>query len=305
MPSFSDPRLVCRPSLPSDTADVLAFTRRIWEGRDYIHLVWDEWLADPRGLLVSAQFGPRVVGIAKITPVFPGQWWLHGLRVDPDYQGRKIASHLHEYTDNWWLDHGDGTIRLLTSTKRVQVHHLCERTGYRRVGEIITYRRRVDGGVKPDPIPSDAGQAGSFDALEPVKPEDLPSALTFAIERLPYIGGLMDTGWRFVLPDETVLADLARESHLHWWRGRRGLLATWEGDDDDGPVLGIGFAAVQEPDALADLLRDAVALTASHAVDALFWLAPADAAVQSALQQAGFATDEDSGVVFEKRHPRR
>ena len=64
MPSFSDPRLVCRPSLPSDTADVLAFTKRIWEGRDYIHLVWDEWLADPRGLLVSAQFGPRVVGIA-------------------------------------------------------------------------------------------------------------------------------------------------------------------------------------------------------------------------------------------------
>jgi GNAT superfamily N-acetyltransferase len=79
----------------------LAFTKRIWEGRDYIHLVWDEWLADPRGVLVSAQFGARLVGIAKITPVFPGQWWLHGLRVDPDYQGRKIASHLHEYMDDW------------------------------------------------------------------------------------------------------------------------------------------------------------------------------------------------------------
>jgi hypothetical protein len=78
MPSFSDPRIVCRPALPSDTPDVLAFTRRIWDGRDYIHLGWEEWLADPQGLWCSAQFGPRIVGIAKVSPVFPGQWWLVG-----------------------------------------------------------------------------------------------------------------------------------------------------------------------------------------------------------------------------------
>ena len=89
-----------------------------------------------------------VVGIAKVSPVFPGQWWLHGLRVDPEFQGLKIGSHLHEYVNEWWLEHGDGTIRLLTSTKRVQVHHLCERTGYNRVGEIITYRRSLDAGKR-------------------------------------------------------------------------------------------------------------------------------------------------------------
>ena len=87
MASFSDPRVVCRPSLPADTEDVLAFTKRIWDGRDYIHLVWDEWLADPNGILVSAQFGRGVVGIAKVSPVFPGQWWLHGLRVESGIPG--------------------------------------------------------------------------------------------------------------------------------------------------------------------------------------------------------------------------
>ena len=85
----------------------------------------------------------HVVGIAKVSPVFPGQWWLHGLRVDPDHQGLKIGSHLHDYSNAWWLRHGDGVIRLLTSTQRVQVHHLCERTGYTRVGEIAQYRREL------------------------------------------------------------------------------------------------------------------------------------------------------------------
>jgi hypothetical protein len=36
---------------------------------------------------------------------------------------------------------------------------------------------------------------------------------------------------------------------------------------------------------------------------AIFWLAPSEAGVQDALRAADFATDEDSGVLFEKRHP--
>ena len=299
MPSFSDARIVCRPSLPADTADVLEFTKRIWEGRDYIHLVWGEWLADPQGLLISAQFGSRVVGIARVTPVFPGQWWLHGLRVDPDHQGLKIGSRLHEYLDAWWRKHGDGAIRLLTSAKRVQVHHLCERTGYSRVGEIITYRRPLDA------VEGDTATRRSPGTFWLVKPDELPAALAFTREHLPHIGGLMDTGWRFVLPDEVVLADRALASRLHWWRSGEGLLATWEGDDDDGPVLGIGFVAVREPRLLPDLLREAVSLTGRSAVYAMFWLAPTDEGVQSALQDADFTTDEDSGVLFEKRHPGR
>jgi GNAT superfamily N-acetyltransferase len=290
--SFSDPRIVCRPALPADTADVLTFTRQIWDGRDYIHLVWDEWLADPQGLLISAQFGPRVVGIAKITPVFPGQWWLHGLRVDPEYQGLRICSHLHDYANDWWLSHGDGAIRLLTSTQRVQVHHLCERTGYTRLGEVITYRRSLGG--------AEGRLAADF---QPVRHEEARLALDFVHRYTSWIGGLMDTGWRFVLPDESVLSRFIQDSHMHWWHGRDGLLATWEGDDDDGPVLGIGFAAVREAGFLADLLTQAVALADPRTVGGLFWLAPRFPQIESALKQAGYQTDKDAGVLFARKHP--
>ena len=290
--------MVCRPSLASDTADVLAFTSRIWDGRDYIHLVWDEWLADPNGILVSAQLGGHVVGIAKVSPVFPAQWWLHGLRVDPEYQGLKIGSHLHEYTNDWWVEHGDGTIRLLTSTKRVQVHHLCERTGYRRVGEIITYRRLMSAeGSRM------TGSRDTQNGYAAVKAAELPEALAFARKYFTWAGGLMDTGWRFVAPDEASLEDRQREGHLHWWRGRDGLISTWEGDDDDGPVLGIGLAAGREPRMLAEMLRESPSLASGMSAYAVFWLAPAEAEAQEALRAAGFATDEDSGVLFERGHP--
>lgn len=294
MAPFSDPRIVCRPALHSDTPDVLAFTGRIWDGRDYIHLVWDEWLADPQGLLISAQFGPRVVGIAKVSPVFPGQWWLHGLRVDPDYQGLKVGSHLHDYSNAWWLRHGNGVIRLLTSTQRVQVHHLCERTGYVRVGEITQYRRELADAAASPPA------RGNF---QPVTKAEIPAALAFAARHHPYNSGLMDTGWRFVLPDPAVLERLVSDSHLHWWQGQEGLLATWEGDDDDYSVLGIGFAAVREPAMLPHLLREAVTLASGRAVRAVFWLAPAQADVVHALEQAGYTSDDDHGALFEKHHP--
>ena len=291
---------MCRPALPADTDDVLAFTKHIWEGRDYIHLVWDEWLADGNGILISAQFGRGVVGIAKVTPVFPGQWWLHGLRVDPRFQGLKIGSRLHEYANEWWLEHGDGTIRLLTSTQRLQVHHLCERTGYRRVGEIITYRRLLEPGA--------AQLAGGDDTpsrFAGVDPGELQEALAFVRQNLPYVGGLMDTGWRFVAPDEASLADLQGEARLHWWRGRDGLMATWEGDDDDGPVLGIGFAATREPRRLSEMLGESPRLADGIRAEAIFWLAPTASEVQRALQAAGFLTNEDSGVLFERPHPSR
>jgi GNAT superfamily N-acetyltransferase len=298
MHSFAEPRIVCRPSLPADSGDVLAFTERIWEGRDYIHLVWDEWLADPKGILVSAQFGRGVVGIAKVTSVFPGQWWLHGLRVDPEYQGLKIGSRLHEYANDWWLENGDGTIRLLTSTKRVQVHHLCERTGYSRVGEIITYRRLLDGGESK-------GGAGKQPAgvFAMVGSAEVPEALAFVKKHLSQVGGMIDTGWRFVAPDELSLADRQEAAHLHWWRGRDGLMATWEGDDDDGPVLGIGCAVVRESGLLTEMLNESLCLAEGMEAYAVFWLAPAEAGVRQALHAAAFVTDDDSGVVFEKRHP--
>jgi GNAT superfamily N-acetyltransferase len=127
--NFSSPVVVCRPALPRDTADVLEFIKFIWNGHDYVKYTWADWLADPQGILAVAEYGGHAVGLAKVTLLAPGQWWLEGFRVDPNFQGLKIGSHIHKYIDAWWLEHGDGTVRLMTNAQRVQVQHLSEKFG--------------------------------------------------------------------------------------------------------------------------------------------------------------------------------
>ena len=89
--TFSSPVVVCRPALPRDKADVLEFTKFIWEGGDYIRYVWDEWMADPHGLLAAAEYGGHCVGIAKVSLSAPGQWWLPKPKVSRRF-GRRSRS---------------------------------------------------------------------------------------------------------------------------------------------------------------------------------------------------------------------
>jgi GNAT superfamily N-acetyltransferase len=300
MPSYSSPRLVCRPALSSDTADILEFTKLIWEGDDYIRYVWQDWLHDPCGVLAIAQHGSHAVGMAKVSFLSRGQWWLEGLRVDPAYRGLGIASRLHEYTNAWWLENGDGVVRLMTSSERVQVHHLCERTGYARVGEVISYHSAAPGRMLS------TGRARVPAPFQRVTQDQVAAALAFASGHLEHSNGLMDSGWRFSTPDQDALGKSAAQGHLHWWRDHQGLLSTFEDDEAGERFLEIGCAAVREFSGLSQLLHDAVDLASRGTYAGVHWLAPAQEHVQAALQDAGYATDWDhTGCLYARPHPGR
>jgi GNAT superfamily N-acetyltransferase len=132
--------VVCRPALPKDTQQVLDLTRQIWEGEDYVPYVWEEWLSDYEGMLSVVEYGGRVIGLGKLSLLAPGQWWLEGLRIHPEFQGRGIGSHLHNYLIERWLKIGDGVIRLVTGSSRLAVHHMSERTGFKKIGELTPIR---------------------------------------------------------------------------------------------------------------------------------------------------------------------
>ncbi len=290
MNDFSAPVVVCRPALPSDTRDVLEFTKFIWEGHDYIKYVWRDWLADPQGLLAAAIYGPHTVGIAKVTLLAPGQWWLEGFRVDPNYQGLKIGSHLHEYMDAWWLEHGDGILRLMTSSERVQVQRLSERTGFSKAGEAWAYA-----------APAAEGSGHGF-AL--VAADELNETVRFAAEHLVGPYRLMDLGWRFVAPEVESLRPLVSASRLYWWKGREGLAGFWEDDDEAGRVLGISFVAVASKSP-AELLAQIPVLAQQNGYVSIRWLAPNDKQVQAEMKAAGYSSEWDhAGLLFEKQHPR-
>src|SRR5512143_2783104 len=97
MTSFSKPCVVIRPALPADKESVLEFCKHIWDGEDYIAFVWDWWLADASGEMFVAEYAGNAVGLARLTHLAPGQWWLEGFRVDPQHLDKHIGSQLHNY----------------------------------------------------------------------------------------------------------------------------------------------------------------------------------------------------------------
>ncbi|MFZ5821383.1 MAG: GNAT family N-acetyltransferase [Chloroflexota bacterium] len=289
--AFCSPRVVCRPALPCDTADVKEFCKFIWDGHDYVPYVWDDWLADPRGVLAVAEYGGRAVGCAKVSLSAPGQWWLHGFRVDPRYQGLKIGSRIHEYIDAWWLAHGDGVARLMTSSQRLKVHHLCGKLGYAKVLEVR--------GLTASPLEE------ATDAFHPLAEADLHAALEFTLASplLAAANGLIDLGWEVIQPTPDILADIIRAGLAFWWRKREGLLLAWDHDEAAGKALGVALPACSLA-SLPDLLRDARRLGVRLGRSRLFWIAPVQDEVLSAAETAGFTKDwEHAGFVYEKRHP--
>jgi GNAT superfamily N-acetyltransferase len=294
--SSSLARLVCRPALPQDKADVIELTRDIWEGHDYVPLVWDKWLADPQGQLTVAVLGSRVIGLIKLTLLSEQEWWLEGLRVHPAYEGRGIASHLHDYTLDYWLEHGSGKIRLVTASFRKPVHHLCERTGFRKIGEFTPFNAPL--------LTPDAGELIN-EIFQPLKTDEAETACRFALQSqsLRFPGGVMDIGWEWGDVKPVYIQETIEQGKAWWWRGKQGLLLIQDDEEDDEKVSQIQLAACKNHQ-MVDLLLDYRRLATDLGYQQIGWVAPLHPELMPMLAQAGFERSwEDSIWFFEKIHP--
>ena len=300
---FSAGQVICRPALERDREEIREFCKTIWDGHDYVPYVIDDWLQDPQGIFAVAEYEGRVIACSKITLLAEGQWWLEGFRVDPDYQGRKVGSLIHRYVDRWWLEEGNGLLRLMTSSKNKSVHHLCESTGYTKLFEVRGYQAQpLDGST--DVFTSAASSA-----------QGLPLVVAFA-QKSPSLGitnHIVDFGWRSVdLTQDGALTSLFADlpgfaNNIFWWRNSKGLLIIWDDFDpeEEKSTMGIGVLACELED-ISAILMDARHLAAEQDRTSVFWLAPVHAHIEAALKQAGFSSDWDNtAYVFEKRHPHR
>jgi len=292
--TISSPRVVCRPALPRDGADVKEFCKHIWGGQDYVQYAWDEWIADPDGILAFAEYAGHAIGLAKVTLLAPEQWWLEGFRVDPRFQGLKIGSHIHRYIDAWWLKHGSGVVRLMTSSQRVQVQHLCEKLYFEKIGEVI--------GVIASPLDD---PVVSFQLL---KKSAIPTALQLIRlnPTLTLCNNLLDRGWRFITPDYPTLQELVEKKRVWTWRGQEGLLLDWTDEGEQSGYerqLAIGLPACHI-NALPEFLMDVRRLAAKLGYEKVFWSTPVRDELDSIFGKTGFEHDWDHpAFIYEKRRP--
>jgi GNAT superfamily N-acetyltransferase len=121
-----------RPARAEDKDAVLAFTQKTWDWGDYIQHVWDDWLAKPNGELALAEIGRQPVGIAMTLTLSPGEGWLQGLRVHPDYRRQGVARELTAYQLDWLRQHSVPVVRLAVNCRNLASQTHTAKSGFRR-----------------------------------------------------------------------------------------------------------------------------------------------------------------------------
>ena len=293
--TFFSSQVLCRPAIEGDQADVFEFCKGIWEGDDYVPLVWEDWFKDRDGLLAVAEYNGHAIGCSKISHLSKGQWWLEGFRVDPQYQGLKVGMHLHNHVTNWWLENGDGTIRLMTDAGNFAVHHLCHKTGYTKIAEVCGY--------KAVPLDEPTGR------FTPISDAEEASAFTLQSESLKATGGLVDLGWRICRPDQRVFETYLNQNPeyiqtFHWWKDRQGLFSAWEDEEDGKRTLFLSVVACELSN-MPELLKDIRRFAAAKKCDAIFQIAFDLSQITSPFLEAGFEKKwkRSNAFVFQKEHP--
>lgn len=279
-------QVLCRPANSSDRPALSQVLEGIWGADDYVPALLDEWLLSGEGLLAVAVRGGDVVAMGHLAELGSGEWWLEGLRVDPHFQGMSIGSHLHDYFVDRWLARGGGTVRLATSTEKVAVHKMCERTDFVRVAElrgVMASAEQGDHRFAPAEGPS---REAALDALVESEPADKRA-------------GLIDLGWRFArLTTERLLQ---RGVQLWEWGSGRAYLATTTDFLEEPPELALAALAAEDGAALSACVSELPALARDQGMGSVFWLVPTGTSYEELALQFGFSPNSDHGMYIYER----
>jgi GNAT superfamily N-acetyltransferase len=276
----------CRQARPSDTPAVKDFLCAIWEGEDYVPEVWDDWLSCEQGLLIAAEYAGRTAGLGRLRDLGWGEWWMEGLRVAPEFQGLGIASRLHEYLLERWLESGGDAIRLATHARRKAVRHLCQRTGFHNAARLghLSAEARTSG--------------HSFIREQNVR---LPPAL---IPRKLILTGtrgqaLMDLSWAWASLREERLRERSASSSWTWQDGA-GWAVLLQKPEDSGEDLLIQACAVAEEER-SGFFSELRGLACQLGYARLRIFVPFKLALDASWDASGWTRDEDEELLLFER----
>lgn len=144
------PILTFRAARHDDHAAVVAMTRDIWGGDDYLPAVWHEWVDTPNSHLVVGLLGADVVVSGRLVTLAEGEWWLEGMRVHPAHQGQGLSSQLHDHlVEMATRQPGMRTLGLATSWRNLAIAHLARRSGMVQQGDYRMLKREGGGHLHP------------------------------------------------------------------------------------------------------------------------------------------------------------
>ena len=224
------PRLVVRRARPGDRGAILGMSDRIWGGTDYLPLVWDAWLADPKGVLLTATLDRRPVGMSKISVLSPGEIWLEGLRLDPDLHGKGLVRQINRASFREVAKLNPRTVRYSTGAGNAPSRHVGEARGF----WLVARTRWMWGKALRSSITTGrCAKPGELDAVE---------KYVTASECYRTTSGLYASGWKFPALDRRRLRRLIASERVLVTppRGKIRGMAIYDIGQIDGDVC-LGF----------------------------------------------------------------
>ncbi|MEM1168465.1 MAG: GNAT family N-acetyltransferase [Cyanobacteria bacterium P01_H01_bin.35] len=124
-----------------DREAVLAFCENTWENQsDYIHLVWDQWFAEPQGRIFVAVVNDVPVAIGRVFLVSDSEAWWEGLRVDRAYRGQGIARILNSQIEEFLRENNVKISRCIVRSEDQVMLGMMTRRNRKIIANYIPHR---------------------------------------------------------------------------------------------------------------------------------------------------------------------
>jgi len=200
--------LQARPVTMADKPALLRISSRIWNGHDYVPMFFERWVSE--GGFWAGVVRNRLVGYGKATELAPGEWWLEGLRVDPDCRSRGLGKELSRQVLYRTLERRPVSLRLATADVNHESVHIIE--SVMRFSHFADYRFFLGKPGKPKSGPK---------LVRPAVAE----ALDFLrhSEELSASRGLLQSTWRFRDVNRGYVAELKSGGYVFGHRAAGGL----------------------------------------------------------------------------------
>ncbi len=279
-----------RPGELADRPAVEEICARVFKWEDYVPAAWEEWVADPHGQLAVAEVDGQIVGFGKLSRLEEDEWWLEGLRIDPDHQGKGIGGQLQAHLLDQARHLGHGTLRYGTHSLNEPIHHISARHGLRKAAVYRSYGA--------DPLPPTDGPLP-----RQLTEADIPAAwaLISRSPRYQAASGLHEISWQWKGLKHVQLARHL-ESGDGWGMDINGelaalALAQWSSEDQ---TLHFGYVDGLD-EALVILLQGLRRLAAQRGQPAVKIKPVDEPALVAAVEAAGYERSWDRDIwIFEK-----
>ncbi len=132
-----------------DIPAILDICKKIWEGRDYIIDVIDDWFSHEDAYHFVLEYDGKITHFERLKLQSGKTGWMEGLRGDPDYRGKGLAKKLSQYIIDYARSINLETLRAVTYFKNDASIALTIRVGYKIPYRFLLTRKEIDE-IKPN-----------------------------------------------------------------------------------------------------------------------------------------------------------